>query len=500
MMDHHLRNTPHSIHDASEELSEDPRAKNASCLDVEHFKQPQQLPESALSSRPTSPSLGTSAGASGYPPPAVLIAPPMHHWLVEVVVVHVYVLTARNLQNVDTLSLSDPYLKVQLGQQQVISEQVFDNNCNPNFYEHFVFRVLIPGAANLKIIVMDKGDMIQSDSQLGMVAVDLEERWLTLKSSRISEYQKDCPVIGSGKKHYSPPTRYFPIEFRPLSKGENEELAVSQGTLRYFVDMHADSDPYEELPISTLGTQTEFELRVVIWRVENITVFKGSSGESRAAIAFQSHSSNDLTLVDINAPADDNALYSSELLSLDAFALTAMSKYRQDQSTIAPVDYAVEFDDPLGAGMVEHWCQAFWCAPYEAMGCPTSVTGCCNRREVAGNFLEERDDSVALCCCLGYCCCGRGGKRRRMGVPAILHCTVSLVPKSEAEAHPVGVGRAAPDPLAEPTDRPSPNMMLTDPVGYLTVVFGDQTCALMQCVAPSDLNGVLCFDDPPDDR
>ncbi|KAL8454457.1 hypothetical protein Emed_000178 [Eimeria media] len=565
MMDQHLRNTPHSIHDASEEMSEDPRARHGS---LERFKQPQQLPESALSSRPTSPSLNTSTGTSGYPPPAVLIAPPMHHWLVEVVVVHVYVLTARNLQNVDTLSLSDPYLKVQLGQQQVISEKVFDNNCNPNFYEHFVFRVLIPGAANLKIIVMDKGDMIQSDSQLGMVAVDLEERWLTLKSSRVSEYQKDCPVIGSGKKHYSPPTRYFPIEFRPLSKGENEELAVSQGTLRYFIDMHGDSDPYEELPISTLGTQTEFELRVVIWRVENITVFKGSSGEYRAIIALHSSSNNEtsifilkiqvlvtnpvvccalhcnvslgerndlkvrveifltdfdladtresfdtdvhffsrkkatfnwritkrvklplasisvkLTLVDINAPADDNALYSSELLSLDAFALTAMSKYRQDQSAIAPVDYAVEFDDPLGAGMVEHWCQAFWCAPYEAMGCPTSVTGCCNRREVAGNFLEERDDSVALCCCLGYCCCGRGGKRRRMGVPAVLHCTVSLVPKSEAEAHPVGAGRAAPDPLAEPTDRPSPNMMLTDPVGYLTVVFGDQTCALMQATS-----------------
>lgn len=64
---------------------------------------------------------------------------------------------------------------------------------------------------------------------------------------------------------------------------------------------------------------------------------------------------------------------------------------------------------------VEHWCQAFWCAPYEAMGCPPAVTGCCNRREVRGNFLEDNDESVALCCCLGYCCCGRQAKRRRLG-------------------------------------------------------------------------------------
>ncbi|KAL8427755.1 hypothetical protein Efla_004087 [Eimeria flavescens] len=519
MMETRPLSAPMSITDGPEESSQ----TRALALreDVHHLRQPQQHPGSARSSRATSPSLGTSGWSSGYPPPAVIIAPPMHHWLVEVVVVHVYVLTARNLQNVDTLGSSDPYLKVQLGQQQVISETVFDNNCNPNFYEHFVFRVLIPGAATLKIIVMDKGDMIQSDSSLGMVAIDLEERWLTLKSSRISEYQKDCPVIGSGKKHYLPPVRYFPIEFRPLSKGENEDLAISQGTLRYFVDMHVDSDPYEELPISSLGTQTEFELRVIIWRVENITVFKGSSGErndlkvrveifltdfdladtsecfdtdvhffSRKKATFNwritkrvklplASISVKLTLVDVNAPVDDNALYGSELLSLDAFALTAMSRYRQDQSVIAPVDFAVEFDDPLGAGMVEHWCQAFWCAPYEALGCPASVTGCCNRREVRGNFMEDRDDSVALCCCLDYCCCGRSGKRRRMGVrtyrPATLHCTVALVPKNEADARPVGFGRAAPEPLAEPTDRPSPNMMFT-----------------------GNLNGMLCLDDPAD--
>lgn len=55
--------------------------------------------------------------------------------------------------------------------------------------------------------------------------------------------------------------------------------------------------------------------------------------------------------MDINAPAADNALYCSELLSLDAFALTAMTKYRQDQGAVAPIDFAVDFADPLGAGM-----------------------------------------------------------------------------------------------------------------------------------------------------
>ncbi|CDI74310.1 C2 domain containing protein, related [Eimeria praecox] len=414
--------------------------------------------------KPSSIASGASGVATtGYPPPAVLIAPPMHRWMEEVVVVHVYVLTARNLQNVDAIGMSDPYLKLQLGQQHVISDRVFDGNCNPNFYEHFVFRVLIPGPALLKIIVMDKGDVLQSDSPLGIVSVDLEER----------------PVVGPGKKAYVPPLHYFPIEFQSLQTGESEgEVGLSQGTLRYFIDLHGESDPYEELSIAHLGIEEEFELRFIVWNVENINVFKGSSGE---IILIP------LTLVDINAPAADSALYNPETLSLDALALTAITRYRQDQKPMGPVDFDVIFDDPLGAGMVEHWCQAFWCAPYEAMGCPPAVTGCCNRREVRGNFLEENDESVALCCCLGYCCCGRQAKRRRLGTllsgPTTLHCTVALLPKKEADAQPVGAGRAAPEPLAEPTDRPSPNMMLTDPVGYLTLVIGKQTCALIQATS-----------------
>lgn len=58
-----------------------------------------------------------------------------------------------------------------------------------------------------------------------------------------------------------------------------------------------------------------------------------------------------LTLVDINAPAADNALYNPETLSLDALALTAITRFRQEQKPIGPVDFDIIFDDPLGAGM-----------------------------------------------------------------------------------------------------------------------------------------------------
>lgn len=53
---------------------------------------------------------------------------------------------------------------------------MLNSNDNPDFYEHFVFPVLIPGAAKLQIIVMDKGDMLAADSPIGEVVLDLEER------------------------------------------------------------------------------------------------------------------------------------------------------------------------------------------------------------------------------------------------------------------------------------------------------------------------------------
>ena len=86
--------------------------------------QPLQQPGRRKAPSITSDISGYATG--GYPRPAVLIAPPMHRWMEEVVVVHVYVLTARNLQNVDAIGMSDPYLKLQLGQQVVVSERVFD--------------------------------------------------------------------------------------------------------------------------------------------------------------------------------------------------------------------------------------------------------------------------------------------------------------------------------------------------------------------------------------
>ncbi|PFH31705.1 C2 domain-containing protein [Besnoitia besnoiti] len=395
--------------------------------------------------------------------PRVTLAPPMQRWVVETVVVHVYVLTGRSLLNVDWFGKSDPYLRLCLADQTVVSDNVFSNNDSPDFYEHFVFSVLIPGAAKLRITVMDKGDMLAADSPIGEATLDLEER----------------PVTWKDKETFLPPLQTFPIEYLTLDKSsEEDDQGISCGTLRCLVDMVADGSPYDPLPVNNLAVTQEFELRVVIWDVTDISVFKGASGErndvkvrvelymtgidlqdtyevyytdvhlfAKTTATFNwrivkqislplAALSLKFTIVDNNAVFDDDALYAPESLSLEALTHTTMARLRADESLLDPLDYTIAFDEPMGQGMTT-------------------------------------------------------------AAPAHLHCTVSLVPKDVAERHPAGQGRAGPDALPEPTDRPSPNLMFTDPVAYLNLVIGEQTCALIKassaCFCGILVLGIIAF-------
>ncbi|CBZ49741.1 hypothetical protein NCLIV_002280 [Neospora caninum Liverpool] len=475
-----------------------------------------------------STSTKSSWNAANIKAPVVTLAPPMQRWVVQTVVVHAYILTGRNLLNVDWWGKSDPYLKLSIGDQTVTSDKVFDNNDCPDFYEHFVFTVLIPGAAKLKIAVMDKGDMLAADSAIGEAVIDLEER----------------PLISKDKEMFLPPLLAFPLEYVTLQKSQEEnDFGVSCGTLRFMVDLVVDGAPYEPLVINNLGTTYEFELRVVIWNVTDIAVFKGASGErndlkvrmelfltgidlqdtyevyhtdvhlfARTTATYNwrivkklnlpaAALSLKFALIDNNAVYDDDTLYAPECLSLDALTHTTMTRLRTDAGLPDPLDYTIVFDEPMGHGMVEMWCQSYWCAPLEAMGCPTAVTSCCNRRDMDDDFFGSAPQPAPCSSWLKIFCCGRTGYLRRVRrtttTPARLHCTVSLVPHDVAEARPAGQGRSAPDALPEPTDRPSPNLMFTDPVAYLYLVVGQQTCALIKasgaCVCGVFVLGIIAF-------
>ena len=72
------------------------------------------------------------------------------------VVVRLHVLQAADLKGQDSLSKSDPYLNVTLGEEkQTTKERYISDSNTPYFGEVFEFKGNLPGATKLKIDVMD---------------------------------------------------------------------------------------------------------------------------------------------------------------------------------------------------------------------------------------------------------------------------------------------------------------------------------------------------------
>ena len=81
---------------------------------------------------------------------------------------HIYVLTGRNLVKADgSRGAVNPYLQVVGGKTTLTSEKRFSNTNNPDFYEHFVIPVNVPGHDTVTIEVWNKGVFGLGDSQIG---------------------------------------------------------------------------------------------------------------------------------------------------------------------------------------------------------------------------------------------------------------------------------------------------------------------------------------------
>eukprot|EP00923_Selenidium_pygospionis_P002175 GHVN01003368.1.p1 GENE.GHVN01003368.1~~GHVN01003368.1.p1 ORF type:complete len:1143 (-),score=206.42 GHVN01003368.1:167-3478(-) len=493
--------------------------------------------------------------------PAPLPAPPVHGWVVENVIVHIYVLTGRQLANVDMFGKSDPYLKISIAGNDETSPKVFSNNTDPDFYEHFVVPVVVPGEARLTISVMDKAEageidkLLSGDKLIGCVNLDLEERWLSLKQLQptpeeaaltirphgsailgapategrsLAEYhkknkpQKDkygaqSEVTDDATSLKLPPLRPMPIEISPLTRGLGaEDIGATTGYLRYIIDMHSENDPYDSLNVSDLSVTEDFELRLTLWKVTDISVFKDNGQRNDLMVecrirwtdynlvkhyevyrtdihSFANREGHfnwriinplqlpvasldcEFRLVDVDAFQEDELIYQPERLPLDSFARLQMIRAVADDPLLKPMDVIVEFDRPALDPSYAGWCHGFCCAPYEMCGCPKSCTrsglGCCP--------LSYDDDpeapDVAGCCKVGK----RPPKRHARAPksrPARLHLTVNFMPAALAKVYPVGEGRSAPRKMPEPRGRVAPGMMFRDPIGYLTIVVGKQTC------------------------
>ncbi|TNV72912.1 hypothetical protein FGO68_gene3417 [Halteria grandinella] len=163
-------------------------------------------------------------------------------------IVRVYIIDAFNLSSRDNGSDSDPYLVVSMGNKVYNERDRYQSDePNPKFYRSFDFEGIFPGCAPLVINVMDY-DEIFGDDSIGTTSVDLEDRFFS------PEWQS---------------VKNKPIELRQLS---HPSSAISQGTVRMWVEIHPTSIPMSEIPIWNITPKPPdyFEVRLVIYDTEDV--------------------------------------------------------------------------------------------------------------------------------------------------------------------------------------------------------------------------------------
>ena len=106
------------------------------------------------------------------------------HGLQEVTV-RLYVIKGRNLAPQDPNGKSDPYVKVMLGDEEVVDDKdnYIPNNLNPLFGKVFEFDARLPHQHEMKVVVMDH-DFGSADDLIGHTIIDLENRFLSKYMAR----------------------------------------------------------------------------------------------------------------------------------------------------------------------------------------------------------------------------------------------------------------------------------------------------------------------------
>ena len=163
-------------------------------------------------------------------------------------IVRVYVISAFGLAQLDSDSLSDPYLKVILGNTVVDNEKEYQTDkTDCDFCRMFELKAVFPGDTTLKVQVWDK-DLLTSDELIGETIIDLENRYFSKKFRSL---------------------RQIPIETRDLY---HPLSTLNRGRLRMFLEIFPVSKllespkPWEIQP----RPPTKFQLRMIIWELEDM--------------------------------------------------------------------------------------------------------------------------------------------------------------------------------------------------------------------------------------
>ena len=166
------------------------------------------------------------------------------------VIVRVYILELNNLAKKDSFSYSDPYIKILLGDKELVNEKkrAFKDCKDCKWYQYYDLLIELPGSSKLRIQVMDY-DSLFSDELIGETSIDIEDRyfdnrWQALQSK--------------------------PIEVRQLYHPDFER---SQGEVLMWIEMFDQKDE-NQIKIEPWNIEPEpkstLEMRLIIYETEEM--------------------------------------------------------------------------------------------------------------------------------------------------------------------------------------------------------------------------------------
>ena len=164
------------------------------------------------------------------------------------VIVRLYILELNNLAKRDTFSESDPYIKILLGEKELVNEKKknIKNSKNCKWYQYYDLLVELPGSSKLKIQVMDY-DSLFSDELIGETSIDIEDRYFDNRWQNLVNK---------------------PIEIRQIYHPDYE---ATQGEVMMWLEMY---DEEEGIKIEPWNIEPEpknnLEMRLIIYETESM--------------------------------------------------------------------------------------------------------------------------------------------------------------------------------------------------------------------------------------
>ena len=164
------------------------------------------------------------------------------------VIVRVYVLELNNLAKRDTFSESDPYIKILLGEKELVNEKkkAFKDCKNCKWYQYYDLLIELPGSSKLRIQVMDY-DSLFSDDLIGETSIDIEDRYFDNRWQAL---------------------RSKPIEVRQLYHPDYEN---SQGEVLMWIEMFDQNQENKLEPWNIEPEPKNFlQLRLIVYETEGM--------------------------------------------------------------------------------------------------------------------------------------------------------------------------------------------------------------------------------------